>query len=248
MADSQLAFFGGAVEIADFCPFSQEFSWHLSGEFQRSSFCRLPENQPGEQQTGQSGGCVPGHSPTVHVCVRVHVCSDQWRNYGAEQYGPDSVCLYQRSAFVMEQCTRKMTYPDWGSGCYKVLLMLTVSTLAPPSSLTHAGPCPQVSCSGQGLVVFVQDRSFLCVHEGQQLSVSVRLNGWVYNGVLLCPACEDLCQGCPLPHLLPAPNVSRRNPIGQCRSSSESDPVVRRRTDGTVFWLQIRVLVLRQRC
>lgn len=49
------------------------------------------------------------------------LCSDWWRNYGAEQYGPDSVCLYQKSAFVMEQCTRKMTYPDWGSGCYKVL-------------------------------------------------------------------------------------------------------------------------------
>lgn len=48
MADSQLPFFGGAVEIADFCPFSQEFSWHLSGEFQRNSFCRLEENQPGE--------------------------------------------------------------------------------------------------------------------------------------------------------------------------------------------------------
>eukprot|EP00066_Takifugu_rubripes_P028629 XP_011617895.1 PREDICTED: leishmanolysin-like peptidase [Takifugu rubripes] len=166
VADSQLPFFGGAVEIADFCPFSQEFSWHLSGEFQRSSFCRLPENQP-----------------------------DQWRNYGAEQYGPDSVCLYQRSAFVMEQCTRKMTYPDWGSGCYKV------------------------SCSGQGLVVFVQDRSFLCVHEGQPLSVSVRVHDWVYNGVLLCPACHDFCDGCPLPHQLPPINASRRNPIDPCSGS-----------------------------
>lgn len=68
-------------------------------------------------------------------------CSDQWRNYGAEQYGPDSVCLYQRSAFVMEQCTRKMTYPDWGSGCYKVLLMLAVSIRAPPSTLTQSLFC-----------------------------------------------------------------------------------------------------------
>lgn len=60
------------------------------------------------------------------------MCPDWWRNYGAEQYGPDSVCLYQKSAFVMEQCTRKMTYPDWGSGCYKVRLVLCV---------------PDVSCS-----------------------------------------------------------------------------------------------------
>lgn len=40
--------YGGAVEIADFCPFSQEFSWHQSGEYQRSSYCRIQENQPGE--------------------------------------------------------------------------------------------------------------------------------------------------------------------------------------------------------
>uniref|UniRef100_H3DPZ1 Leishmanolysin-like peptidase n=1 Tax=Tetraodon nigroviridis TaxID=99883 RepID=H3DPZ1_TETNG len=163
VADSQLPFFGGAVEIADFCPFSQEFSWHLGGEFQRSSFCRLAQNQP-----------------------------DLLRNYGAEQYGPDSVCLYQRSAFVMEQCTRRLTYPDWGSGCYKV------------------------SCSGGGLVVFVQDRSFLCQHQGQLLSVSVRLGGWVYSGVLLCPACELFCERCPLPHQLPSTNASRSEPIDPC--------------------------------
>lgn len=61
VADSQLPFFGGAVEIADFCPFSQEFSWHLSGAFQRSSFCRLAENQPGEERSSQSGACLPQH-------------------------------------------------------------------------------------------------------------------------------------------------------------------------------------------
>ncbi|XP_023192637.1 leishmanolysin-like peptidase isoform X1 [Xiphophorus maculatus] len=166
VAADQLSSFGGAVEIADFCPFSQEFSWHLSGEYQRNSYCRVSENQP-----------------------------DSWRNYGAEQYGLDSVCLYQKSAFVMEQCTRKMTYPDWGSGCYKV------------------------SCSSQGLTVYVQDRSFLCVRKGQQLSVSVRVNDWVYNGVLLCPACADFCDDCPLPHQLLPINASRSNPIDPCSSS-----------------------------
>lgn len=47
VAEKDLSFYGGSVEIADFCPFSQEFSWHLSGEYQRSSFCRIQENQPG---------------------------------------------------------------------------------------------------------------------------------------------------------------------------------------------------------
>uniref|UniRef100_A0A8C6SCF9 Leishmanolysin-like peptidase n=1 Tax=Neogobius melanostomus TaxID=47308 RepID=A0A8C6SCF9_9GOBI len=167
----QLPFFGGAVEIADFCPFSQEFSWHLSGEYQRNSYCRVSENQP-----------------------------DWWRNYGAEQYGPNSVCLYQKTAFVMEQCTRKMSYPDWGSGCYKV------------------------SCSAQGLVVHVGDQRFLCLRKGQPLSVSVRANDWVYNGVLVCPACHDFCDDCPLPHLLPPGNTSRSNPIGLCLNPCSSSP------------------------
>lgn len=47
VAEEDLPFYGGSVEIADFCPFTQEFSWHLSGEYQRSSFCRIQENQPG---------------------------------------------------------------------------------------------------------------------------------------------------------------------------------------------------------
>ncbi|XP_020783507.2 leishmanolysin-like peptidase [Boleophthalmus pectinirostris] len=166
IAAEELSYFGGAVEIADFCPFSQEFSWHLSGEYQRNSYCRVSENQP-----------------------------DWWRNYGAEQYGPESVCLYQKSAFVMEQCTKKMSYPDWGSGCYKV------------------------SCSPQGLVVHVHSRSYLCLRKGQPLSVSVKANDWVYNGVLLCPNCSDFCDLCPLPHQVPPINASRSTPIDPCSSS-----------------------------
>lgn len=46
--------------------------------------------------------------------------SEMFKNYGAEKYGPHSVCLLQKSAFVMEQCERKLSYPDWGSGCYQV--------------------------------------------------------------------------------------------------------------------------------
>ncbi|XP_062389760.1 leishmanolysin-like peptidase [Sardina pilchardus] len=164
---SELPSYGGAVEIADFCPFSQEFSWHLSGEYQRSSYCRIQENQP-----------------------------DAWRNYGAEQYGPSSVCLYQKSPFTMEQCTRRMTYPDWGSGCYKM------------------------SCSDKGLTVWVQGQSFLCVQAGQLLNVNVRSNDWVYSGMLVCPACSDFCGSCPLPHQLPPINNTRSAKIDPCSSSS----------------------------
>ncbi|XP_060784836.1 leishmanolysin-like peptidase isoform X1 [Neoarius graeffei] len=167
VAEEDLPFYGGSVEIADFCPFSQEFSWHLSGEYQRSSFCRIQENQP-----------------------------DSWRNYAAEEYGPDSVCLYQKSAFVMEQCNKRMTYPDWGSGCYKT------------------------SCSVEGLQVWVQDQNFLCAHAGQVLNVNVRMNEWVYSGQLICPACSDFCSHCPARHEFPPINTTHTVRIDPCSSSS----------------------------
>ncbi|XP_075466035.1 leishmanolysin-like peptidase isoform X2 [Ascaphus truei] len=162
-----LPYYGGAVEIADFCPFTQEFSWHLSGEFQRSSDCRVPENQP--------------------------VSS---RNYGAERYGPESACLEQRSAFVMEQCSKRLSYPDWGSGCYRV------------------------SCSPGGLQVWVQDSPYLCSRAGQVLSVSTQVNGWLYGGSLVCPSCWDFCESCPPERDPPPGNRTKAAPLDLCSRSS----------------------------
>ncbi|XP_045396044.1 leishmanolysin-like peptidase isoform X3 [Lemur catta] len=162
-----LPYYGGSVEIADYCPFSQEFSWHLSGEYQRSSDCRILENQP-----------------------------EIFKNYGAEKYGPHSVCLIQKSAFVMEKCERKLSYPDWGSGCY------------------------QVSCSPQGLKVWVQDTSYLCSRAGQVLPVSIQMNGWIHDGNLLCPSCWDFCELCPPETDPPATNLTRALPLDLCSRSS----------------------------
>ncbi|XP_062969374.1 leishmanolysin-like peptidase isoform X2 [Cynocephalus volans] len=162
-----LPYYGGSVEIADYCPFSQEFSWHLSGEYQRSSDCRILENQP-----------------------------EIFKNYGAEKYGPHSVCLIQKSAFVMEKCERKLSYPDWGSGCY------------------------QVSCSPQGLKVWVQDTSYLCSRAGQVLPVSIQMNGWIHGGNLLCPSCWDFCEPCPPETDPPAANLTRALPLDLCSRSS----------------------------
>ncbi|XP_039108967.1 leishmanolysin-like peptidase isoform X1 [Hyaena hyaena] len=162
-----LPYYGGSVEIADYCPFSQEFSWHLSGEYQRSSDCRILENQP-----------------------------DLFKNYGAEKYGPHSVCLIQKSAFVMEKCERKLSYPDWGSGCY------------------------QVSCSPQGLTVWVQNTSYLCSRAGQVLPVSIQMNGWIHDGNLLCPSCWDFCELCPPETDPPAANLTRALPLDLCSRSS----------------------------
>uniref|UniRef100_A0A8C6RMD5 Leishmanolysin-like peptidase n=1 Tax=Nannospalax galili TaxID=1026970 RepID=A0A8C6RMD5_NANGA len=162
-----LPYYGGSVEIADYCPFRQEFSWHLSGEYQRSSDCRILENQP-----------------------------DVFKNYAAEKYGPHSVCLVQKSAFVMEKCERKLSYPDWGSGCY------------------------QISCSPQGLKVWVQDTSYLCSRAGQVLPVLIQMNGWIHNGNLLCPSCWDFCEQCPPETDPPAANLTRALPLDLCSCSS----------------------------
>nr|XP_020038900.1 leishmanolysin-like peptidase isoform X2 [Castor canadensis] len=162
-----LPYYGGSVEIADYCPFSQEFSWHLSGEFQRSSDCRILENQP-----------------------------EILKNYGAEKYGPHSVCLIQKSAFVMEKCERRLSYPDWGSGCY------------------------QVSCSPQGLKVWVQDTSYVCSRAGQVLPVRIQMNGWIHDGNLLCPSCWDFCEQCPPETDPPAVNLTRALPLDLCSRSS----------------------------
>nr|XP_032818412.1 leishmanolysin-like peptidase isoform X1 [Petromyzon marinus] len=88
-ADMQL--YGGLVEIADYCPFSQEFSWHEGGAFSRGSACQNPRNQPDERV-----------------------------NYGLETYGQESACIEQGSTFHMQRCGHKRAIPDWGSGCYRV--------------------------------------------------------------------------------------------------------------------------------
>ncbi|XP_073408017.1 leishmanolysin-like peptidase isoform X2 [Dendrobates tinctorius] len=163
----ELSFYGGAVEIADFCPFTQEFSWHLSGEYQRSSDCTVSQNQPAES-----------------------------RNYGAERYGPESVCVEQRSAFIMEHCTKKLSYPDWGSGCY------------------------QVGCTPEGLHIWLEDSPYLCSRAGQVLTVSTQIHGWYYEGKLICPSCWDFCDVCPPERDPPPDNQTRVAPVDLCSRSS----------------------------
>ncbi|XP_075687136.1 leishmanolysin-like peptidase, partial [Rhinoderma darwinii] len=162
-----LAYYGGAVEIADFCPFTQEFSWHLSGEYQRSSDCTMSQNQPAAA-----------------------------RNYGAERYGPESVCVEQRSAFVMGQCSKRMSYPDWGSGCY------------------------QVSCAPEGLQIWLEEIPYLCSRAGQVIAVGTRITEWFYEGKLVCPSCRDFCDFCPPERDPPPDNRTRAAPLDLCSRSS----------------------------
>ncbi|XP_062908501.1 leishmanolysin-like peptidase isoform X2 [Mobula hypostoma] len=292
--EKELRYYGGSVEIADYCPFTQEFSWYISGKFQRGSDCRISQNQP-----------------------------EPSRNYGAEEYGPDSVCLIQQSYFVMQQCNKMPRSPDWGSGCYRMHsrkhssrvrhnLVWKLSCPRPeeaaedrehgtahhtnqssicgltlhrtlleqcyqdnqghdppsqhtfrPSSLREKAQeledlygqiweqllsncvviviifmnentadselrcrvlmstaLKQISCSTDGLIVWVSDKSYLCSQMGQVLSVNVKMNDWVYTGSLVCPSCSDFCTACPPERDPPLSNFTKMTLIDPCSSSS----------------------------
>uniref|UniRef100_A0A8C7GK63 Leishmanolysin-like peptidase n=1 Tax=Oncorhynchus kisutch TaxID=8019 RepID=A0A8C7GK63_ONCKI len=182
-----IASYGGAVEIADYCPFSQEFSWHLSGEYQRNSYCRVQENQPGN----------------IHFLLALFLplgASDPagpWTMYSETVHSLEGL----QSSGNIHNIPRFSRNPSWRIPSWMI-------------------PCWSMSCSTQGLTVWVQDTEFQCVHTGQLLRVSVRVNDWVYNGVLVCPACSDFCSACPLPQQLPPLNSTRRVPIDPCSSSS----------------------------
>ncbi|XP_057594755.1 leishmanolysin-like peptidase isoform X5 [Hippopotamus amphibius kiboko] len=78
----------------------------------------------------------------------------------------------------------------------------------------------QVSCSPQGLKVWVQDTSYLCSRAGQVLPVSIQMNGWIHDGNLLCPSCWDFCGLCPPETDPPTTNLTRALPLDLCSRSS----------------------------
>ncbi|XP_056649563.1 leishmanolysin-like peptidase isoform X2 [Monodelphis domestica] len=78
----------------------------------------------------------------------------------------------------------------------------------------------QVSCSPQGLKVWVQNTTYLCSRAGQVLTVSTQINGWIHDGDLLCPACWDFCELCPPETDPPISNFTRALPLDLCSCSS----------------------------
>ncbi|XP_074652767.1 leishmanolysin-like peptidase [Tubulanus polymorphus] len=88
---SKLAHFGGAVLLADFCPYIQEFNWRKGGQVVRGSRCDIASNQAGAST-----------------------------NYAVESYGNQSVCIEQARPWLLKECDRKHRVQHWGSGCYQV--------------------------------------------------------------------------------------------------------------------------------
>ncbi|CAG2109264.1 unnamed protein product [Medioppia subpectinata] len=83
--------YGGSVNLADFCPYIQEFTWKLNDIVVRGSKCQYEENNP-----------IPE------------------KNFALEYYGSDSKCFNHNSQMWEERtCTQVRQWQHWGSGCYK---------------------------------------------------------------------------------------------------------------------------------
>lgn len=123
------------------------------------------------------------------------------KNYGLEKYG-DSKCFIQGQKWQKTKCRTRWITSDWGSGCY------------------------QYKCTKDGLIVLVNGYEFKCYHSGQVLHLEIQSSdGWVHNGPVVCPLCEDVCYNskitCPreIHPALSQPAMPKKNPVA-CHGNS----------------------------
>lgn len=45
------------------------------------------------------------------------------------------------------------------------------------------------------MYVQVSNHTYTCYFPGQELVIRLVANGWLHKGVIVCPACEELCGG-----------------------------------------------------
>ncbi|KAI6177221.1 hypothetical protein M3Y97_00883400 [Aphelenchoides bicaudatus] len=92
ISDSSLSYYGGSVELSDYCPFFQAFTWrdpHSENPLHRDSRCELEENMP----TLESNTIL-------------------------EVYGRHSACFDLSAAWTERRCSRVKTYTQFLAGCY----------------------------------------------------------------------------------------------------------------------------------
>lgn len=82
--------YGGAVSLADYCPFFQKFRLKNRANRARETVCQLRENSP-----------------------------DYYDNFALESYGVNSKCIEQASRWIAQSEQYIRTMIDWGSGCYE---------------------------------------------------------------------------------------------------------------------------------
>jgi len=82
--------YGGSVNLADYCPYIQEFTWKSNDVVIRGSQCHFVENNPNPE-----------------------------KNFALETYGPSSRCFnHNHQMWEEKTCTQVRQWQHWGSGCY----------------------------------------------------------------------------------------------------------------------------------
>lgn len=136
-----LAHYGGSVDLADYCPFIQEFTWQAQNITMRGSRCDLGGNN-----------------------------HDSERNAALEYYGPQTKCFEHGRRWDQRSCVYRRHWHHYGAGCYKY------------------------TCSGGHVSVQVGNYSYSCYYADQIIHIEQLVDHWLYNGTLICPACEKICQ------------------------------------------------------
>uniref|UniRef100_A0A8L8KUM5 Leishmanolysin-like peptidase n=1 Tax=Heligmosomoides polygyrus TaxID=6339 RepID=A0A8L8KUM5_HELPZ len=135
--------YGGTVELADYCPYSQEFQWKLpNSTLRQDSRCELEgNNRDGEDIL--------------------------------EVYGTLSRCFDFKQPFRERKCGRVRSLLHYMAGCYE-----------------H-------SCQNGTLHIAVHDSDFYpCYSTGQHIHIKRITDGWLREGVIVCPPCDEFCSQC----------------------------------------------------
>ncbi|CAG0915170.1 unnamed protein product, partial [Notodromas monacha] len=124
-------------------------------------------------------------------------------NFALEEYGENSKCFEhpENRRWVEKTCALKRHWEHWGSGCYQYL------------------------CFDGRLHVMVKNHTFTCYYPGQLISISLFANGWLHEGAIVCPKCEDLCttyrMKCLAPRTVPRQVTYHRDAL-ECSASQIS--------------------------
>ena len=91
-------------------------------------------------------------------------------NFYGESYGQGSRCFTHAGHWRIQRCNRLHPLSHSGSGCYKY-------------------DCER----SQGLIIIVNDRSYPCLRSGQKLHASYISSGYLHDGYIVCPSCQEVC-------------------------------------------------------
>lgn len=95
------------------------------------------------------------------------------KNFALESYGVQSKCFDHTNEMWEERsCKQTRQWQHWGSGCY----------------VYH--------CRHARLHISVSNYTYTCFYSHQNISVRIMgEDGWLHTGAIVCPPCNEVCEG-----------------------------------------------------